>query len=219
MAILTLPARDYANMLESAVGMRSLKIRRQVEQLRAKKRAKNITRMNLTQEQASELTGVIYSSLFSYMNKEELRDLLDSYVEKELGTEPPCVIYSMSEWKAVVEIATGLQSNIDLQKFGNWNIYFNFKNIAGNMYPHILTMVAAAHGIVHEDISIAPYERTPQEGETRYNHVDEQVEQFENGEWIKAPTLDQTFAAQFGAVVTEEGIPDEDGNQADSNNG
>lgn len=216
MAILILPARDYANMLEQAVGMRSLKIRRQVEKLRAKKRAKDVTRINLNEQDAASLTGILYAAFWEkYEDKEELLHVLDSYIDMDLGTDPPAVIYSMSEWKAVVEIATSLESKIDLQKFGAWNIYFNFQNIREALYPYIQRMIAIAHG---RDISeIVVEAHIPEENDTRYNHLNESVERYTNGVWVKE-TLQQFDGANlFGAVEESE---EENANidQADGNN-
>ena len=202
MAILILPARDYANMLEKAVGTRSLKIRRQIQMLRAKKRANNVTRINLQQEQAAVLTGAIYEAFFSYMDKEALRDQLDAYVDKEdQDTDPPAIVYSMSEWKAVVETASGLTSSIDLKRFGNWNIYFNFANATEEIYPHVLNIIAAAHGVSNEDVEIPAVE--PKEGDTRFNHLNQQPEKFVNGAWIVLETLDEEFAGKFGVIASE----------------
>jgi hypothetical protein len=215
MAILILPARDYANMLEQAVGMRSLKIRRQVEKLRAKKRAKDVTRINLTGEDASSLTAILYGALWEHFEKEELRDVLDSYVDMELGTEPPAVIYSMSEWKAVVELASGLESKINLQQFGSWNIYLNFYSIREALYPYIQRMVAIAHGMDISEIVVEPH--IPEENETRYNHIEDSIERFTNGEWVKE-TLQEFDGANAFGVVEESEDQNANSNQADSNN-
>lgn len=221
MAILILPARAYANMLEQAVGTRSLKIRRQVQQLRAKKRAENITRINLTQEDASILTGLIYEELHKCWvendDREGLRDLLDSYVDMELGTEPPAIVYSMSEWKAVTEIASGLDSKIDLERHGAWNIYFQIGDIHHAVYPYIRQMIGKAHGVVNEDVEIPATE--PKEGDTRYNHLKNQPEKFVNGDWMVLETLHEEFASKFGVIADSPENADEDRNQTDGNDG
>lgn len=199
MAILILPARDYATLLEQAVGTRSLKIRRQIEKLRAKKRAKDVTRINLTGQDASSLTAILYAAFWEEReDKEMLRIMLDDYVNMELGTEPPAIIYSMSEWKSVVEIASGLESKIDLNQFGSWNIYFNFQTIRDAMYPYIQRMIAIAHGMDISEIVVEA--RIPEENDTRYNHQNQSVERYTDGVWVKETLQECDGAALFGVV-------------------
>jgi hypothetical protein len=186
MAILVLRPRDYANLLENAaMPHRSLKVRREIEKLRSKKRAEHRIQINLNEEDANEIAGRIYTSdLSNYETPEAIRERMEFIarmgVSEEGMTNNSYVGYSNSEWKAMIEIASGLQSEVNLKEIPEI-VYYDLTQNYDMFEPYMLYMVGRSYGY-----------RSPTELE------DERGEDEEESS--------SAFAAAFG-------VTDENGNQ------
>lgn len=153
MAILILTARSYGQLLQTACdgfGSRSLKLRREVQKLLAPKHKTRNMKINLSPEQSSALTGAIYEEDFikrGHQDTEGLRlDLEKMAGEENTAVEVPYVAYSISEWKAIVEIASGQESVLDVNVIRPPVIY-NMSHVFEKIKPTLLRIFADAYGM------------------------------------------------------------------------
>lgn len=148
MAVLVVSSRKFADMIErSCVIHNSLKLRTMVKRLRHPKNSGNNHQVNLDQRDAMELTGLWFTAAF----EPEQRSLPETLVELDAlhrsadnadERVPPVIIYSMSEWKSIVEIGTGLTSTIDLRGTrGNDPVYLNLKSLWPSVEDYVHSMI------------------------------------------------------------------------------
>lgn len=147
MAILVIPVRMYANLLDRAVpSHNSLKIRREIQQLRAKKRSARQIQINLQPQDASDLTGRWFVEKYAPDERAgavaELEALVGNKAEEM--REPPCMVYSISEWKALIEMGTGQSSSIDLDANGHEPVFVQLNAYWPNMEDLVLNMISMA---------------------------------------------------------------------------
>lgn len=118
MALLALGTRAYASILErSAVVHTSLRLRHLIKKLRNKKRKAQYLEIILEPEEAQMLTYQWFQRRFPEPESwPRCAPELDAQI-KEHSREVPCVLYSGSEWKSIVELGSGAESSIDLSKF------------------------------------------------------------------------------------------------------
>lgn len=158
MAILVLPLRTYGILMERALPVHtSLKFRRKVEKFKSKKRSSRLIEINLEQRDVTELTGLWFTAQFYGEYKgEELRDALQMMVSKEHQLqEPPCIIYSYSEWKAIVEIGSGVANTLPAEaKYGEDKVVVNIEEVFEHLRDALELMIRRAHGLTTTETPI-----------------------------------------------------------------
>lgn len=150
MAILILSARGYANLLDKAISSHNnLKIKRAVAKLRAKKRSARQIQINLEQNDAVQLTGFIYDADFIQREAtpEQLAAQLDAFATENVVVDAPYIVYSISEWKAIVEMATKCPSSIVTTDPEIQNVFYPLAPIFEWVEWTIIGMIRRAHGM------------------------------------------------------------------------
>lgn len=150
MALLILTSKQYANLLDKAVPSRmSLKVRRAIEKLRAKKRSARQIQINLEQDDAARLTGFIYDGDFIQRDAspEQLAAQLDAFATENVVAEAPYIVYSISEWKAIVEMATKCDSTLVTTDPEVQNVFYPLCPVFEWVEYSIIDMIRRAHGL------------------------------------------------------------------------
>lgn len=195
MAILILSARGYANLLDKAIASHNnLKIRRAIAKLRAKKRSARQIQINLEQTDAVALTGFIYDGDFIQREAtpEQLAAQLDAFATENVVVDAPYIVYSISEWKAIVEMATKCPSTIVTTDPEIQNVFYPLAPVFDWVEWTIIGMIRRAHG-----------QGDSHEIETRQLIQEEQ-------EQLVDPTVVTDGAVAFGAVSESEDDDEED---------
>lgn len=148
MAILVLSARHFGLLLREAVSNpNELKIKRMIDRSLTKKNEHNTLRINLSVEDLAVLNGLIYEYdlVKRGLDNVALAAALDEYALKEHAVEgtPPFIAYSLSEWKAIVEIATQQDSSIDLEALDAHllTVQYNLESMVDLVKPLLLDMM------------------------------------------------------------------------------
>lgn len=157
MALLILSSRQYANLLDKAVNSRTnLKVRRAIEKLRAKKRSARQIQINLEPEDASRLTGFIYDGDFIQREAtpEQLAAQLDAFATENVTATAPYIVYSISEWKAIVEMATKCDSTLVTTDPEIQNVFYPLEPVFEWVEYSIIDMIRRAHGLPTSESSV-----------------------------------------------------------------
>ena len=154
MAILVLSSRNFASLLREACNPNELKIKRLIERSMAKKNEHNTLRINLTEDDLKALNMMVYEHDFMERGLEEtdLALSLDQYAMDEDNANegtPPYIAYSLSEWKAIVEIATGQTSSIDLTALDAHllTVQYDLEKIYTQVRPIVLEMIRRGYDV------------------------------------------------------------------------
>ena len=201
MSLIVLHPRLYSNLLEtSARPHTSLKVRREIEKLRAKKREGNRIQINLEQEDAQAIAGIIYEhDLIRFENAEEMHSYMEQIAVASANVEnmdsTAYVGFSSSEWKAITELASGAESSMNLKELPAV-VFYNMAPIYDAFVAYFEYMVGRAYGY-----------RSPTEVEDERKQIEEmnalsaaRIEQIE-----RQNNATEQFATAFGAqeVVSE----------------
>lgn len=167
MAILVVSSRKFAELIERSCALhRSLKLRTLVKRLRHPKNAGSNHQVNLNRKDSMELTGLWFSAAYSVEDRTKQEtlvelDALHTSAENASERVPPVIIYSMSEWKAIVEIGTGLTSMINLHATNaNDPVFLNLKVLWPSVEEYVCSVIrnayqpqnVAAPRILHDEI-------------------------------------------------------------------
>lgn len=151
MAILVISARNFASLLREACDPNQLKIKRLIERFTSKKHQGDTLRINMAVEDLGRLNATIWEQDFSKrgLTNEELAAALDKYSQEVVDGEPPYVAYSMSEWKAIIEIATQCDSTINLSEHDMHlvTVQYNLKDMYEAIKPMMLEMIKRGYDV------------------------------------------------------------------------
>lgn len=156
MSILILHPRLFANLLEKgAMPHRSLKVRREIEKMRSKKRQNERAQVNLTANDASILAAGIYTSdLSRFESSAEMRDYMEQIakagVSKEGMENNSYIGYSSSEWKAMIEIASGLESTLNLNEVPE-TVLYDLTQHYSYFEDYLTMMIGRAYGAITQE--------------------------------------------------------------------
>lgn len=156
MSIVILHPRLFANLLEKgAMPHRSLKVRREIEKMRSKKRQNERAQINLTANDASILAAGIYTSdLSRFESGMEMRDYMEQIAKSGVSNEGmennSYIGYSSSEWKAMIEIASGLESTLNLKEVPETVLYDLTQHYA-YFEDYLTMMIGRAYGAITQE--------------------------------------------------------------------
>jgi hypothetical protein len=196
MSLVVLHPRLYAILLAAeAQPHKSLKVRREIEKLRSKKREGNRIQINLEPEDAQAIAGIIHEYDLARMSGEKLRDYMEQIARTPIDASQmnntAYVGYSSSEWKAMIEIAAGVESTLDLKEVPPV-IFYDLSSMYHAVEYYLGYMVGRAYG--HRSPTEADDERELlKQLDADSIAALERIEQQQN----------QDFATAFGAVEVE----------------